>query len=166
MQDIWYTKFCFFVSPAVKLIEPEFAAPETSSIDLSGATKLRDIVFRCRSLNSAWITMTLRTVTAEHRSLRQISVYVPCIRGYWYDRSVISSLYKANPPLRWSDLDRVLVEFWELRSIPSKVVCSRTKRGSRGAKDWAEFLVPELMKRGIFDPVDIDEPIGLEFEYL
>ena len=30
-------------------------------------------------------------------------------------------------------------------------------------KEWAEFFVPELTKRGIFDPVDVDEPRGPEF---
>ena len=115
-------------------------------------------------LNCAWIITTLRTITGEHRNLQQISIRVPPIADPGHDIPTIDGLCGANPPLGWSDLDRLLVEFWELRSIPSKVV--RSMRGSCPGvlKDWAKLLVPELMRRGIFDPVDVDESWGPEPE--
>ena len=108
--------------------------------------------------------MTLRTVTGEHRNLQQISIYVPPISDRWYNSPITDNLYKTNPSLGWPDLDRLLVEFWELRSISSKFACSRTKSGSGRAQDWAKLFVPELMKRGIFDLVDVDEPCEPDFE--
>ena len=95
--------------------------------------------------------MTLGTIAPEHRDLQRISIYVSRTRNYWYDGTIIQHVRAANLPLRWLDLDHLLVQLWELHSVRSKVVCARTKGGSRGVKDWAEFLVPELMKRGILD---------------
>ena len=108
-------------------------------------------MIRCRSLSSAWITMTLGTITSEHRDLQRISIYVSRMRKCWHDDTIIQHVRAANPPLRWLDLDHLLVQLWELYSIRSKVVCARTKEGSRGVAEWAEFLVPELTKRGILD---------------
>ena len=153
-----------FLSRTSRRPEPP-TAHETGSINLSKATKLKDIVFRCKELSSEWINMTLRTITPKHRSLQQISIHIPCIGDYMYDHSVVN-LLRDPLPLQWSDLDRLLVEFWELCSIRSKVVCSRTRRGSATAADWAKYFVPESVERGIFDSVDVDESRGPERENL
>ena len=50
-----------------------------------------------------------------------------------------------NSGMRWSNLDSLLVQLWESRSIRSKVVCSQAKDG---AEDWLGCLFPEMTKRG------------------
>ena len=47
------------------------------------------------------------------------------------------------------DLDRLLVQFWDSRSIRPKVVTEK-----KGKRDWAGYLLPEITKRGIIDLVE------------
>ena len=102
--------------------------------------------------------MTLRTITPEHKNLQQISIYIPRIRHYWGGRTVAGDSDAENYPLRWSDLGRLLVELWKSHSVHSTVVFPRTEHGSATAADWARLFMPRLVERGIFDPVDADEP--------
>jgi hypothetical protein len=53
---------------------------EPASIDLSKATKLKDVVFQPRSREVEWVTMALQTITSKHRDLRQISIHMPLSR--------------------------------------------------------------------------------------
>jgi len=46
--------------------------PETPPLDLSKATKLKDVEFACRKSDIQWIAMTVQTATSK--SLRQITV--------------------------------------------------------------------------------------------
>ena len=48
-----------------------------ASIDLSKATKLKDVIFRPGSPTISWIIMTLQPIPSKHRDLRQISIHVP-----------------------------------------------------------------------------------------
>ena len=144
-----------FLFQTSRQLEPPPTARKTGSINLSKATKLKDIVFRCKELSSEWINTTLRTIAPEHRNLQQISIYIPCISSYWSDHSIVSV---SLPLQQWSNLDRLLVQFWEFRSTRSRAVCSRTRRGSATAADWTRYFVPELVERGIFGPVDAEEP--------
>jgi hypothetical protein len=48
-----------------------------ASIDLSNATKLRDVVFRLQSWNVEWTAMALQNITPEHRDVRQITIRIP-----------------------------------------------------------------------------------------
>ena len=48
--------------------------PELSreaSTDLSKAKKLQEAVFHPEELNIAWVAMTLKTITSEHRDLQK-----------------------------------------------------------------------------------------------
>ena len=57
---------------------PDHPSIETpSELDLSKATKLKDIVFLCSLSGSEWIIAALRTITSNHRDLRQIAIQVP-----------------------------------------------------------------------------------------
>jgi hypothetical protein len=72
-------------------------------IDLSKATKLKDVVVQSESWSTEWITMTLQTMTPKNQDLRHISirlllVYVDTGLGKTIDR-------------QWLDLDRCLVQF-------------------------------------------------------
>ena len=62
--------------------------------------------------------------------------------------------------MRWPDLVHLLVQFWESHSIRPKVSCPEPPRESRTTvQDWVKFLLPELMKRGIVDIVEIPRTI-------
>lgn len=103
--------------------------------------------------------MTLDTITSEHQDLHQISIRIPHILGYATAQectTIERRIGKMNPGTRWSDLDRLLVGFWESRSIRAAVVYHRTPRrnGARGIRDWATYLFPELTKRGVIDLVE------------
>jgi len=119
--------------------------------NLSGATKLGDVVFRPTSLGIRWITMALQTITPEHRSLSQISIYVPdYLAGAKVDANVKESIGEANFS-QWLDLDHFLVQLWESRSVRPNVIRAAVGRGMR---DCIGSLLPEITKRGMIDLVD------------
>ena len=62
----------------------------------------------------------------------------------------------ADLEMRWSDLNRLLVQFWESHPIQVKVVCpSPLNSDGWSVLDWVTLLLPELMKRGIIDLVEV-----------
>ena len=141
---------------------PEFwSAGEStpSAIDLSTATKLKNIEFRCETFEIGWVVRTLETLGSKQRGLRQISIRVPSDLVYVAaeDCAVVEQrIEKANPGTRWSDLDRVLVRLWESHVTHVTVVYPQPgrRRGAREMKDWAVYLLPEVTKRGIIDLVE------------
>lgn len=64
---------------------------------------------------------------------------------------------ETSPGARWSDLDRLLLKFWDSHSIRPKVVDSRTEDEKRGTRDWVRYLFPEATKGGIIDVVELCE---------
>ena len=120
---------------------------ESAFIDLSKATKLKDAVFRPESKTVEWVTVALKTVTPAHRDLRQISIHIPYYltlpRVYTNLRQGIG---KASSE-EWLDLDCLLVQLWESRSIRPKFVCMT--KGTLGVS--IGYYLPEIMRRGIGD---------------
>ena len=119
-----------------------FCSTDNSALgptDLSRTTKLRCIRFHCESPGIEWVASTLETVTSEHQDFQQISV-------------VINSVFltDANPSMGWPDLDRVLVQFWESRSIRTKFL----NKCREEAADSITRLLPESRTRGIIDLVE------------
>ena len=93
-----------------------------------------------------WITPALETITSGHRDLQQISVIV--------DRVYV--LVNANLGAGWPDLDRLLVRFWESRSIRTKFAGRDDPRdGVGGVMGLAKRLLPESTRRGIIDPREL-----------
>ena len=130
--------------------------PWPVSVDLSKATKLEGVVFRPVSPGVEWITTALRTVTPEHRTLQQISIYVP-FNSALYDIGI-----DIGPPIgettrrQWSGLDHLLIHLWESRSIRPKLVCMRLKWEERDIRDVIESFLPEVTGRGVgIDLVEI-----------
>ena len=130
------------------------------SIDLSKATNLKEVAFRCHSLRAGWITSTLETITPKHQNLQLISIRIPRVL-----RSVASATeaqeIEANPSMRLLDLDRLLVQFWDSRSIRARILYPPSLEGCRffaeSAGRWIPYLFPELTRRGIVDIVeDVD----------
>jgi hypothetical protein len=116
-------------------------------VDLSKATKLKDVVFRPESKTVEWVTVALKTVTPAHRDLRQISIHIPYYltlpRVYTNLRQGIG---KASSE-EWLDLDRLLVQLWESRSIRPRFVCMT--KGTLGVS--IGYYLPEMTRRGIGD---------------
>lgn len=118
----------------------------SASTDLSKAVKLRDVVFRPEKLRIGSITTALQTITPKHQDLQQISIYVH------FD----STLTKTGADVRqtvgeqilgeWLDLDRLLAQLWESRSIRLKVISTARNEG-QGMKNCIESLLPEITKR-------------------
>ena len=123
----------------------------SASIDLSSATRLEEIDFRLGWLNIEWIIMALQTITPEHRDLRQITINVSdCSSPLRRDEDHKKRIGEAIRG-QWLALDRLLVEFWESRSVRPSLVRKRTTILSRGIRDGCEYLLPELTGRGIVD---------------
>jgi len=98
-----------------------------------------------------WITMALKTITPEHQDLRRISIYLaPHMTCIGPDAK--RSLGEATSR-RWSDLDHLLVQFWESRSIRPRVGCERQGENRQNTEYRFGCLLPEITKRGIVDPV-------------
>ena len=125
---------------------------EQASIDLSKATKLKDVVLQSKSWSVEWITTALRTITPKHRDLRQISIHVS------YDPTTAgagANVWQTIGPIReqWLVLDRLLVQFWESRSIRPRATCATWTGGEQDTKDCVRCLLPETTRRGM---VEID----------
>jgi hypothetical protein len=92
--------------------------------------------------------MSLKTITPNNLDLRQITILVPY--------SVTTDGFATKPtggPVhgQWLELDRLLVQLWDSRSIRPKVVW--TKQRGVEAKYCVERLLPGIMKRGMVDLV-------------
>ena len=120
-------------------------------IDLSKATRLKIAQFDCGDQSAKWIAMALQTVTSRHRDLRQIGI---CIYELIFDdpgadiRQMVGEVVYRE----WLDLDRLLVQFWELRSIRPKVrYHAMSADKEKEAINCVSCLLPEMTKRGMID---------------
>jgi hypothetical protein len=126
----------------------EFILSESRSapIDLSKATKLKDVVFRPGPLRVEWVVRALQTITPEHRNLQQITIHIPYYLTIVRDFADIRQVIGIAQYGVWWDLDRLLVQLWESRSIRPKVICAMDP-GVGGV----ELFLPEITKRKIID---------------
>jgi len=121
----------------------------SASLDISGASKLRDVTFRINSSRVEWVTVALQTITPKSRDLRQISIYLPC-----YLTAVGTDVRKRFGDQvvgEWLDLDRLLVRFWESHSI--RPIFARPDGEEWEEGDCIGSLLPETTRRGIVDLV-------------
>ena len=95
-------------------------------------------------MDAGWITATLETITPKHQDFRQIYI----------DMDHVHALDGANSGVAWSDLDRLLVQFWESRSIRTKLELTERPERAGEMRSLAISLLPELTKRGIIDLVE------------
>jgi len=121
------------------------------SINLSGATRLKDLAFRYQSHEIGWIAEALGTITPQHGDLRRISIYLPfrLTVGINVRESVGEAIVR-----QWLDLDRLLVQFWESHSIRSRIGCMRLWEKRRNVEYYVGCLLPEAAKRGVVDLVE------------
>ena len=93
--------------------------------------------------------MALRTITPEHRVLRQISIIADSTLGF---TGLNIRQNGEEISKQWSDLDRLLVQFSESSSIrPNVMVCSRYEEVQTMMRDSIELLLPEAAERGFIE---------------
>jgi hypothetical protein len=116
-----------------------------ASVDLSKATKLKEVVLRPGGLYPAWVDMTFKSITAEHRDLQQISIHIPfptvIVEGPADAREFLGEELYGE----WMDLDRTLTQLWESRAVCTKLLY---KAEDEKSCEIIRGLLPETMKRG------------------
>ena len=117
--------------------------PEAPSLDLSKATKLKDVLFSYRR-NIQWVVTTIKTI--KSKNLQQIVISSnKCIP--------LSGQITEAVHQEWQDLDHLLVQLWTSHSVRPKIMYRREK-GEDEARGFAQRLLPELTRRGIIDVVE------------
>jgi len=116
--------------------------PGTPSLDLSKATKLKDIVFSCGKSDVRWITTTIQTATSKN--LQQITV---SLRPDLLDQ-IGEIVYQEL-----QDLDCLLVQLWVSRSIRPNITY-QTGKGERNMRWLAQGSLPKLVGRGFINAVE------------
>ena len=109
------------------------------SLDLSKATKLKDVEFRCGKPDVQWITMALRTIESKTLQRITIDLYAPSVRQM--GETVCQE---------WRDLDRLLVQFSTSHSIRPKITNGKWE-GGVNLGSIVPMLLPELTRRGMVD---------------
>ena len=105
------------------------------SLDLSTATKLKDVVF------------------GSEGSLRWINTAIESITSKDLERVTIESWHILVDCEEWWDLDRLLTQLWNSRSIRPTIYLSR-----RGKMiELVPKLLPELTKKGAIDVFERDD---------
>jgi hypothetical protein len=117
--------------------------------------KLKEVAFRLNSWSIQWVITALQTTTPEHRDLQQIMIHIPY---YLTVVKVFADVRRAIGEAgygQWLDLDRLLVQLWESRSIcPKAVVRATQAKEKKDTRDCVARLLPETTKRGIIDLVE------------
>ena len=114
---------------------------EMPLLDLSKATKLKDVQFWCERPNIQWITMALQSI--ESKNLQQIIIHCS---------SLFRNLIGETAHQAWRDLDRLLVQFWTSRAIRPKL---EYEAGGDDLKGLVPSLLPELTRRQVVDLLEV-----------
>ena len=124
----------------------------SASIDLSKAVALKEVAFHPKLTIIEWVTRMLQTITPEHRDLRQITIFLPpSLTSIDIGANIRHSLGEVTSGW-WSDLDHLLVQFWDSHLIRPRVGW-HAGEGGRGANTeyCISCLFPEITKRGIVE---------------
>lgn len=129
----------------------------SDSIDLSKATKLKNLSFVCES-DPQWISATLKTVTLKHRELQAISInprwILFSLDPDHIDPAYLRRLIGESACQGWSEADHLLARLSELCPFRLKVQYTFPSFISgEGAKQLMEGLLPEVSVRGVVDMV-------------
>ena len=119
-------------------------------IDLSEATKLKEVVLRPIPCDINWVTLGLKTITSTHKDLREVSLIIP------FHSIPINKGFDEGVYTQWADLDRALIQFQLTHPIRTKLLYiagSDTEAGKR-ASEFIESLLPEAIKGGAIRLVD------------
>lgn len=81
----------------------------------------------------------------KHRELWKISI------GFPLYLASLDTIKRSPAYGQWLDLDRLLVQFWESRPTPPKVICMGLVGEKWIVRGFVECCLPELTKRGVID---------------
>ena len=118
-------------------------------LDLSDATKLKELLFRYTRHSVQWIAVALQTV--QSKNLQQIT-----IQPY----GAIANPVKDTVSQEWQALDHLLVRFWTSHSIRPRIKYKGGRGGDR-LKAIIPSLLPELTRRGLIDWVERLSPLEM-----
>ena len=90
--------------------------------------------------------MALQTITHKNRDF-QLRIHIPSYLAPARTDSNFGQTIGEENREQWLDLDRLLVQLWESRSIRPKV----KSMTDRDVRDYVGHLLPEITKRGIID---------------
>ena len=124
-------------------------------IDLSKASKLKDITLHFQYLSVAWIASMLKTITSGHIKLQEVSIggeALPDSGGWPANAADVDDDTREQ----WEDLERTLIQLWESHAICTKVKYYSMRREE--SRELMEDLLPEARERGIVELVDTTIP--------
>ena len=132
----------------------------SQSVDLSKATKLKDVTFISYLTLHRWIAATLQTATPNHRDLQRISINIREWMEFTSDacrldltrfrRSIEESASQG-----WSEIDHLLTRLSESRPIRLRFMYGpHSPLGEEGARLLVERFLPEVTARGMVDMVE------------
>ena len=114
-------------------------------LDLSQATKLKELEFAWTTQNAQWIATILQTITS--RNLRYITLHSCSQDPFDIDR--MDQTVRQG----WQNLDFLLAQMWTSRSIYPRVTYLEFDGGLGSV---AAILLPQLTGRGLVE-VDSDQ---------
>jgi len=130
---------CFDTLESIRLSFYLASPSGVPSLDLSKATKLKDVEFRCGKPDIQWIIMALQTI--ESKNLRQITIDLYALSVRQIGETVSQE---------WLDLDRLLVRLSTSHSIRPKITNGKWDGGAN-LGSIVPILLPELTRRGAVD---------------
>ena len=146
------------LSPSITLLQFPVES-ESDPIDLSKAWKLEDVALRDTKRPSVhWLSAALQTITIDHRNLREVLLYTPCMQcnptstSNYAAHACITRAIGEDTHRQWLEFDHLLAQLWESHSIHLKVL--RYKHRDGLVCRCANSLLPEVIRRRIADLVE------------
>lgn len=100
--------------------------------------------------------MALQTIAQDHQNFQQVSISSPIffdtLVNLRPDPAVSRSMIGEPAFLGWLELDRLLARFHESHLIRPKVLLWKGRQWRGGCM---EYLLPEVVARGIVDSEDV-----------
>lgn len=112
--------------------------------------------------------MTLRTITPNHRNLRQISICITHTLSHVAPHRIHPTYFKlsvsSDAHQQWLELDRLLVQLWESHAIRLRVLYdgSTSTVAQQKMRGCIECFFPETVARGIVDMISYHK-VGWRF---
>ena len=120
---------------------------------LHQSTKLREVTFTLGPFSVEWVPTTLKTIASKHKDLQEI-LFENCA-CHTSLNLLIDATTRVGERLRreWIDIDRVLVQLWELHAVRVNVAYSG--REEETARKFIGGLLPGTTERGIVGLVNL-----------
>lgn len=127
--------------------------PETPPLDLSRATKLKEITFSADiNYHASWVTATLDTITSQHTDLQQVSLRVSLPLHSPSSPVDISQAVGEDARRDLINLDTNLIRLSGLHPIHVKAKhCHRGREEGDMIRKFVENFLPETTSRGLVD---------------